>query len=173
MKSEQENAMKYINILKQTEIFYGLTPTQLELVASVCQEKSFASGETILPEGGSSDELYVIIQGEAEVLINPGLVSDDNGERSLVVVATLRRGQSFGEIALVDRGLRSATVRASQNNTRLLMLPRDQLMVMCDDYPQLGYRLMSNLAVDLALKLRLIDLRTREGWLYRPREKTV
>ena len=160
---------RYINILKQADIFYGLTPTQLELVAGICQEKIYSAGDIILPEGAASDELYLIFQGEVEILINPGLISaDEDGRRSPVVVSRLGRGQSFGEIALVDRGLRSATVRAAQNHTSLLMLPRDGLVSLCEAYPQLGYRLMYNLAADLALKVRLVDLRTREGWLYRP-----
>jgi CRP-like cAMP-binding protein len=163
--------VKYVSTLKEADIFYGLTPTQLELVAMICQEKDYTAGDIIFPEGASGDELYVVIEGEVEILTNPGLISEQPGELSLVVVSIMRRGQSFGEIALVDRGLRSATARAKQNNTRVLILPRDKLISLCDTYPQLGYRLMYNLAADLALKMRLVDLRTREGWLYRPREK--
>jgi len=159
---------KYVNILKLADIFYGLTQTHLELIAGICQEQHFAASEVILPEGASSDELYIIMQGEVEILVNPGVVSgrEPNRESNAVIVANLRRGQSFGEIALVDRGLRSATARSAQNNTQLLVLPREALINLCETYPQLGYRLMYNLAADLALKTRMVDLRTRAGWLY-------
>jgi CRP/FNR family transcriptional regulator, cyclic AMP receptor protein len=160
---------KYVNILKQADIFYGLTAEQLELVAGICREKVYALGEEILVEGGSSDELYVIAQGEVEILINPGLISGEATPASPVVVGRFWRGQSFGEVTLVDRGLRSASARSSQEDTHLLVLPRDAVVALCEENPKLGYRLMHNLAVDLALKLRLIDLRTREGWLYRRR----
>ena len=84
----------------------------------------------------------------------------------LVPIATLRRGQSFGEIALVDKGLRSASACITQDNTRLLIIPRDKLIAVCEDYPELGYRLMYNLATDLAFKIRSADLRIREELLY-------
>ena len=161
---------KYINILKQTDIFDGMNPTQLELVGSYCQEKSFSTGEVIIPEGSDSDELYVIVEGEVNVLVNPALVSDQREEREPVAIATLGRGQSFGEIALVDRGFRSASVRAKQK-TQLLLLPREELIQLCDVYPQLGYRLMYNLAADLAFKMRNSGLLIREELLYRPKEK--
>lgn len=155
---------QYINILKQADIFYGMSPTQLELIDSYCQDKSFAAGEVIFPEGANSNELYIIVQGEVEILVNPALVSDQPEERESVAIATLRSGQSFGEIALVDQGLRSASAMAKQN-TRLLVLPREQLIRLCEAYPQLGYRLMYNLAADLALKMRSTDLRIRQDLL--------
>ncbi len=43
-----------------------------------------------------------------------------------------------------------------------MVIPREKLMVMCDTYPQLGYRLMRNLAADLAMKMRNTDLQVRE-----------
>ena len=161
---------QYINILRQADIFYGLSPTQLELIDSCCLEKTYSEGELIFPEGANNDELYVIVQGEVDILFNPALVSDQPGEHELVVITTLRRGQSFGEIALVDRGLRSASAVARQN-TRLLILPREKLIKLCESYTQLGYRLMYNLAADLALKMRNTGLRIREELLYRPTEK--
>ena len=157
----------YTKILKQTDIFYKFSPTQLELVSNLCEEQTYNTGEIILEENSATDELYVITQGEVEILVNPSLVSDQpNIQREPVTIATLRRGQSFGEIALVDRGLRSAAARAAQKNTRLLVIQRDKLMRLCDTYPQLGYRLMRNLAADLALKIRTADLRIREALLY-------
>ncbi|MBN8657879.1 MAG: cyclic nucleotide-binding domain-containing protein [Anaerolineae bacterium] len=157
-----------VNFLKQSDIFYQFTPTQLELVANLCQEVVFDAGQTIFPENSSSKELYVIVQGEVDILINRGTTGSLG--KNETVVARLRRGQSFGEVALVDEGLRSASARAAQKDTRLLVIPRDKIVMLCETYPQLGYRLMYNLAADLALKIRNTDLRIREQLLYKPAE---
>src|SRR5256885_16883248 len=77
-------------------------------------------------------------------------------------IATLRRGQSFGEVALVDEGRRSAAARCAQHDTHLVVIPRDKLMLLCDTYAPLGYHLMHNLAADLAMKIRNTDLQVRE-----------
>jgi hypothetical protein len=45
------------------------------------------------------------------------------------------------------------------------VIPRDKLIMLCDTYPQLGYRLMRNLAADLSLKIRSTDLLLREDLL--------
>jgi CRP/FNR family cyclic AMP-dependent transcriptional regulator len=158
----------YVNYLKQAEILYRMTPTQLEMVGALCQERSYNAGEIIFPEGAGSDELYLIIQGEVKIVVNPTLIhSDPDRHPPASTIATLRRGQSFGEVALVDRGLRSATAQAAQNNTRLLVVPSDQLLHLCETYPQFGYRLMHNLAADLALKIRNTNLLFREELLAR------
>lgn len=153
-----------IAYLKQSDIFYQFTQTQLELVANLCQVKTFNEGEIIFEENSSSKELYVIAQGEVDIVVDPSVVSSIPEEK--LVIATLRRGQSFGEVALVDEGLRSATARARQKNTRLLILPRDKIIMLCETYPQLGYRMMYNLAADLAMKIRHTDLKVREKVLY-------
>ena len=160
-----------VNFLKQGDVFYQFTPTQLELVANLCQETTFQQDDLIFRENSSSKELYVIVQGEVDIFVDPSLVgaSDANSENR--TIATLRRGQSFGEVALVDEGLRSASACAAQKDTRLLIIPRDKLIMLCDTYPQLGYRLMYNLAADLAMKIRNTDLRIREQLLYKPQEK--
>jgi len=155
-----------ITFLKQSDVFYQFTQTQLELVANLCQEKNFAAGETLFEENSSSKELYIIVHGEVDILIDPGIITTKNMVEK-AIIATLRRGQSFGEVALVDEGMRSATARAKAKEVRLLVIPRDKLIMLCETYPQLGYRLMYNLAADIAMKLRNSDLRIREKVLYR------
>jgi CRP-like cAMP-binding protein len=160
-----------VNYLKQSDIFYQFTPTQLELVANLCQEAAFQAGEIIFKENSSSKELYIIAQGEIEILINSSeanSIPDKKQKNS--AIAKLRRGQSFGEVALVDEGLRSASARAAQNETRLLAISRDKLIMLCETYPQLGYRLMYNLAADLAMKIRNTDLRIRDQLLYKSQD---
>jgi len=159
-----------INFLKQSDIFYQFTPTQLALVANLCQEVVYNAGDMIFHENSSSKELYIIAQGEVDILINSGGAGNGSGNGD-AVVTRLRRGQSFGEIALVDEGLRSASARSAQKDTRLLVVPRDKLIMLCETYPQLGYRLMYNLAADLAMKIRNTDLRIREQLLYGPQGK--
>jgi CRP/FNR family cyclic AMP-dependent transcriptional regulator len=156
-----------VNFLKQSDIFYQFTPTQLELVANLCKEKTFNEGGIVFRENSASKELYVIAQGDVDILIQSGESKENN------VVAKLRRGQSFGEVALVDEGLRSATARAAQKDTQLLVIQRDKLVMLCETYPHLGYRLMYNLAADLAMKIRNTDLRIREQLLYKPPEKNA
>jgi len=164
--------MSFVTILKQADIFYELTPTQLELVAALCQERRCNAGDLIFEENAASDELYIIAQGDVDIQVDPGLVGGDEAKGvGPVTIATLRRGQSFGEVALVDQGLRSATARCASNSTHLIILPRDKLILLCDTYPQLGYRLMRNLAADLALKIRSTDLRIREELLYGQRRR--
>jgi CRP-like cAMP-binding protein len=159
--------MTFSGILRQADIFYAIDPEQLQRVAEACQERQFGAGEIIFKENSSSDELYVIARGEVEILVDPALVSDrpDTPSRP-TTIATLRRGQSFGEVALVDQGLRSATARSASADTRLLVIPRERLMSLCEADPLLGFRLMHNLAADLALKIRNTDLRVREQLLY-------
>jgi CRP-like cAMP-binding protein len=154
-----------INSLKQSDIFYQFTQTQLELVANLCKEKSFGPEEIIFEENTSSKELYVVVQGEVDILVNPGLVSP-KGSAEKVVIAVMRRGQSFGEIAVVDEGLRSATAQARSKGAVLLVIPRDKLIMLCETYPQLGYRLMYNVAADIAMKIRNSDMRVRDKILY-------
>lgn len=160
-----------VNFLKQSDIFYQFTPTQLELVANLCQEATYQKDDLIFRENSSSKELYIIAQGEVDIFVDPSLVSSTDTDSENRTIATLRRGQSFGEVALVDEGLRSASACASQKDTRLLIVPRDKLIMLCDTYPQLGYRLMHNLAADLAMKIRNTDLRIREQLLYQPHVK--
>ena len=160
-----------INFLKQCDIFFQFTPTQLELVANICQETTYQKDDLIFKENTSSKELYVIIQGEVDIVVDPSLVGGMEDGIENRVIAVMRRGQSFGEVALVDEGLRSASACAVQNDTRLLIIPRDKLIMLCETYPPLGYRLMYNLSADLAMKIRNTDLRIREQLLYRTQEK--
>ena len=158
-----------VNILKQSDIFYQFTTTQLELVANLCREAVYNEGDVVFSENSGSKELYVITQGEVDILIHRSTTGEE--DKKGTSVARLRRGQSFGEVALVDEGLRSASACAAQKDTRLLVIQRDKLIMLCETYPQLGYRLMYNLAADLAMKIRNADFRIREQVLYNAPDK--
>ena len=145
-------------ILATTEIFDNLSDAQLTLVAALCTPVTYGRGHIVLSENEASDEMYVIGRGGVEVLVNPGAVGDLGQQRLEPVVLTeLRQGQVVGEVALVDQGVRSATIRVSRDDTLLLRLRRDQLMRLGETYPVLGFKLMRNLAAELATKIRNTD----------------
>lgn len=159
--------MSHSGILLQADIFQGIDPLQIESIAAICEDKYFGVAEMIFEETSASDELYIIARGEVEILVDPSLVSDRSDIPSQpTTIATLRRGQSFGEMALVDQGLRSASARSATNNTHLIIIPRKKLLDICEQHPALGYRLMYNLAADMALKIRNSGLMIREKLLY-------
>ena len=166
--------MTHSGVLSQADIFYEFSPSQIEAVAAICREAAYDLGQIVFEENSSSDELYLIAHGEVEILIDPALVSPSGGAPSRpTTIAKLRRGQCFGEVALVDQGLRSATARSASAGTRLLVIPHDRLMSLCETDPVLGYLLMRNLAADLALKIRNTDLAIRGELLYGRGEQTA
>ncbi|HVO41772.1 MAG TPA: cyclic nucleotide-binding domain-containing protein [Aggregatilineales bacterium] len=152
--------MSVVTILRQADIFYELTTTQLELIGSICEERHYQTGDLVFADKTLGHELYVIANGIVNIEVEP--LTSGAEKKEAHTIATLRRGQSFGEIALVDEGVRSAAARCAQHDTHLIVIPRDKLMLLCDTNPLLGYRLMRNLAADLAMKIRNTDLQVRE-----------
>ncbi len=163
--------MSIASNLKQSDVFYDLPADLLELVASICTEKEYDRGSPIFAEHSASDELYVVADGEIEIRIDPRLINQTSSATEPQTIAVVRRGQSFGEMALLDEGRRSASARCASHRARLVVIPRDDLIALCEAYPQLGYRLMFNIAVDLSMKIRNADLQLREQIVYSQEHK--
>ncbi len=150
------------SILSSTDIFYGMTDAQLNAVAEVCEQAAYNNGEIVVEEQEHSDELYVIASGALEIIMDPAVVSPEAEEAEPMAIAEMLPRQVVGEIALVDQGIRSATVRACKEDTTVLRIPRESLMRVCEAHPELGFKLMRNLAGDLALKIRNANLNLRQ-----------
>jgi CRP-like cAMP-binding protein len=164
--------MEKIDILRRTDIFYDLSAAQLEMLASICEERVVKLGDIVFEENNQGDEMFVIARGVMEILVDPSIVGGPGAKKRgsmPVTIATLRSGQTFGEIALVDQGLRTASARCAETETQLLGIHRSKFIKLCDTYPEMGYRVMRNIAADLAFKIRGSDLAIREQLLWRPR----
>jgi CRP-like cAMP-binding protein len=148
--------------LKHVEIMNGLSDEQLAQVAAVCREQVFDAGEIIVRECEPTRELYIIASGSAEVdLSGNGESSEPQAPAEPRSLISLGEGQVFGEMALVDMGLRSATVRCSSNGTRVFVVDRRDLIQICEHNTDIGYRVMRNLAADISFKLRHRNLSWR------------
>ncbi len=163
--------MPYTQLLEQVDIFSDLDVERLERISSICTERRYERGDIIFYENTKSDELYIILLGEVEILVDPKMLGvPSEASPGPTTIATLRRGQSFGEVALVDEGFRSASARCAASDTRLLVIQRDDLVQMCEDDFEMGYILMRNVASDLSFKIRQTDLTVREQLLWCPPE---
>lgn len=151
-------------ILSATDIFDNLSAPQLELIMNICELFHYQSGDLLFREYEKTTELYVIGRGGVKIVMDPGVVGSEAEQKSVqpAILTELRQGQVLGEVALVDQGLRSATAIVSEDKTVLLRIPRTELMTLCNRYPELGYKIMRNLAADLALKIRHTDLSVRQ-----------
>lgn len=93
------------DVLRRSPLFEMLSDPEIEVLAGLSRPKRFAAGEVVFSEGDAGDALFVLQSGEVEVLARtPG-----GAEAVLTVLAA---PASFGEMSLVDREMRSATVRA-------------------------------------------------------------
>jgi CRP-like cAMP-binding protein len=144
-------------MLGDSEMADGLTPEQLAHVAAVGEMRSYDRGNLICDEHERSDELYIVEAGVVEVWLDPASIGDVNSEQRKI--ASLQAGQTCGELALLDGGVRSAQLRAGPQGAKLMAFHRRDLLALCEADTAIGYRVMRNLAGALALRLRLQDMR--------------
>jgi CRP-like cAMP-binding protein len=138
--------MSLSSLLKRVQLFANLDQSELEALAAICGEKSVAPGELIMEQNTTGKEMYVVAEGAAEVFVQ-GL--DD--ARSLIV---LGKGQVIGELALIDQGYRSASVKATGAGAKLYQIESDEFYDLCAQNNHIGYVVMRNLAIDVSFKLR-------------------
>jgi len=153
--------MAVTDLLQRSELFSGLTPEQIEQIAALGREVVYNASAVVISEGDPSDEMYVIGNGMVEVLVSRGTIPDVPGPPQLTPIVRLGQGQLFGEMALVDRGARSATVRCVEDGTVLHVIPRQAFWALCDGDHHIGYIVMRNVASDLSFKLRHRNLQAR------------
>ena len=155
--------MAHSYILEQVDIFEDLTSGQLDLIETVCSEKVYNQGEVVFEENSPSREFYIIADGEVDIQIDPDTIGDGTDQYQPTTIATLRRGQSFGEVAIVDPGVRSASAKCSSETTRLFVIAREDFLKLLESDYQMGYIVMRNFAADLSLKIRQTNLLVRES----------
>lgn len=138
--------MPISSLLKRVQLFASLNAHELEQLAAICIEKIIQPGELVIEQNTTGKEMYIVGSGAVEVYIQ-GL----NDARSLVV---LGKGQVIGEMALIDQGYRSASVRATKEGTTLYLVEGEKFYDLCTQNNHIGFIVMRNLAIDIAFKLR-------------------
>jgi CRP-like cAMP-binding protein len=115
--------------LAQLTLFADLRWPELEAIAHTFEEEVFAEGQRAVRQGISGSAFYVILEGEAAVLV-------DGIER-----ARLGRGEFFGEISALTGDVPTADIRA-ETILRCLMLPGPELESFLLEHPTVALRML-------------------------------
>lgn len=141
-----ENTSEVLRILRNSAIFEGLTDGQLEELIPHLYEVYFHAGSFVIQQGELGTELFIIKDGSVDVLKR-------NNSGKFHMLATIPQGEVFGELALIDNGYRSASIRANQPTT-LLVLTANALHIL---EPVVFAEIYKGLAVKLSHRLRFIN----------------
>ncbi|MBV8981994.1 MAG: cyclic nucleotide-binding domain-containing protein [Acidimicrobiia bacterium] len=129
-----------VDALARVRLFQGLSPKDVGRVADMAKELSFSAGDAITVEGDSGGRFYVLVEGEADVVIGKD------------VVKSLRGGDYFGEISLIDGSPRTATVVA-RSPVRTLSLSSWNFRPMLKEHPSIGEAVL----LEMCRRLREAD----------------
>jgi CRP-like cAMP-binding protein len=136
------NKDEYLDHLAEVPLFSACTRKDLQLIARASDEVAVKDGRVLVEEGKPGHEFFLILEGTAVVRRNKRKVAD------------LGTGQYFGELSLLDRGPRTATVVAT-SDMRVLVLGQREFLGVLDEVPGLAYKILRL----MAHRLREADLR--------------
>jgi CRP/FNR family transcriptional regulator, cyclic AMP receptor protein len=121
------------DLLRNVPLFSGLDDRELGSLADEFNERRFSAGDSIALEGEGGLMFFVVESGEASVEVG--------GQE----VGSLSAGDSFGEIALIDRRPRTATVKA-RTDLRTYGLPVFVFRPFVEARPQVAWKLLEAMA---------------------------
>jgi len=123
----------FIDHLADVPLFSALSKKDLQLVARRAEDVKVDAGKVLVTEGSAGSEFFVIVDGKARVT--------RRGKK----VADLGAGQFFGDLALLDRAPRNATVVAD-TTMELLVLGQREFSALIDEVPGFAHKLLAGLA---------------------------
>jgi len=119
--------------LSQVRLFSAFNKKELGLIARASDEISVPAGKELVKEGSPGHEFFLILEGECSV------------RREGRHIATLKDGDYFGELALLDRAPRNATV-VSETEASLLVLGQREFNGVLDEVPVLAHKMLTIMA---------------------------
>ncbi|HVE93351.1 MAG TPA: cyclic nucleotide-binding domain-containing protein [Acidimicrobiales bacterium] len=126
--------------LKSVPLFSSMSDKDLKAVLGGCREELYSPGQAIVTEGSPGGPFFLVVEGNAKVQLNG---------------KTLRKlgpGDYFGEIALIDRGERTATILAESHVKALAMASWDFLAI-CEQDFKVAHKVM----MGLCQRVRVLD----------------
>ncbi len=134
------------DLLVKIPMFAGLNAEELEILKNHIELFEIEQGATLFEEGDQGDYVCFVVNGRLDVTKRT-ITGED------FVLNTLARGQSVGELSIIDKRPRSATVRAKTEAT-LFTLKRSEFEVIMKEYSAISIKILKGLSLLLSKKLR-------------------
>ena len=137
-----------VELLRNIPLFAKIEPSKLKLLAFTSQRLTFNPGDSLFKQGDSGDALYVIMEGDADVLVDtPG---------GQITVATMGKNDFVGDIAVLCDVPRTATVTATSKLTTM-RVTKDLFFQLVCQFPQIAIEIMRVLAHRLDITTRKLQ----------------
>ena len=141
------------SLLRKTPLFGAMSDEQLDKILAQCEKSHFEAGDVVLTEGEEGREMYIVEQGQVEISKAISVQIPGRGkvsfEKQLVV---LGEGTYFGEVALLAKDNRSATVTA-RTPLDVWVLDSASMQRLMDQDLDLSYKLLSVMSRELCKRL--------------------
>ncbi len=136
------------SVLSETPLFQDIGRRDWQLLSNLFHDRKYEQGEAIFEKGMPGLGMFVILDGEVDII--------GDGEEDSPTLAHLLSGDFFGEMAVIQEGVRNATAVAT-THCEVIGIFRPQLRELLKDRPKLGTLLYERLARVLAERLRRAD----------------
>ncbi len=138
-----------VELLRSVPLFAKIEPSKLKLLAFTSERLTFAANQVLFQQGDIGDAAYVIIDGQAEVI-----VETPNGP---LTVAKLGKNAFVGEIAILIDVPRTASIKAS-TKLETLKISKDLFFRLVKEFPEMAVEIMRELARRVeAMNVRLAE----------------
>jgi CRP-like cAMP-binding protein len=141
-----------VELLRSVPLFANMEPSKLKLLAFTSERLTFPKGQDLLTQGDVGDAAYVIISGNAEVIIET--------PTGPITVAQVGKNAFVGEIAILIDVPRTATIRPTAD-LEALKISRDLFFRMMREFPEMAVEVMRELARRLEQTNRQLSDATR------------
>ncbi|MBL8664679.1 MAG: Crp/Fnr family transcriptional regulator [Candidatus Odyssella sp.] len=126
-----------VELLRNIPMFANIEPSKLKLLAFTSERMAFKDGDVLFRQGEQGDSAYVIIVGEADVIVDT--------PKGPLTVAKLKRNDIVGEIAILCDVPRTATVKAA-TKLEAMVIAKDLFFRLIMEFPQMAVEIMRELA---------------------------
>lgn len=131
------------NTLRKVTFFQHLSPAELKRIASISKLQTFAKGAQILSKADAGKHLFVVQKGKVKIFTT----SDQRKRKTFAYVGP---GQFFGEMALLDGKVRSASAQAAEK-TELIMIGKEAFKELIDRDTKFTFSLLRTMVTRLRL----------------------
>jgi len=135
-----------IEMLKKVPVFSRLTDDELAIMIKHMDLLKVRKGKVLFEEGAKGDYVCFVVNGRLDVI-------KKTFRNEEFILNTLSRGQSFGEMSIIESSPRSATVRAN-TDVEIVRLSRKDFDLILQDHSGIGTKILKGISLLLSRKLR-------------------